>query len=61
MLKVTVVVDVVVVHDVVALWEDRHLHRCRESVLRCCSGQDVPSEWYSSSSFPLRVACTHKT
>ena len=45
MLKMTVVVEVVVVHDVVALWEDRHLHRCRESVIRCCSGQDVPSEW----------------
>ena len=44
MLKMTVVVEVVVVHDVVALWEDLHLHRCRKSVLRCRSGQDVPSE-----------------
>ena len=45
MLTMTVVVDVVVVHDVIALRKDRHLHRCRESVLRCRSGQDVPSEW----------------
>ena len=45
MLKMTVVVEVVVVHDVVALRKDCHLHRCRPSVLRCRSGQDVPSEW----------------
>ena len=44
MLKMTVVVEVVVVHDVVALWEDRHLHRCRESVLRCRGSQNAPSE-----------------
>ena len=45
MLKMTVVVEVVVVHDVVAFRKDCHLHRCRPSVLRCRSGQDVPSEW----------------
>ena len=45
MLKMTVVVEVVVVHVVVALRENCHLHRCRPSVLRCRSGQDVPSEW----------------
>ena len=44
MLKMTVVVDVVVVHDVVALWEDRHLHWSRESVLRCRGSQNAPSE-----------------
>ena len=44
MLKMTVVVEIVVVHDVVALWKDLHLHRCREGVLRCRGGQNVPSE-----------------
>ena len=45
MLEMADVAEVVVVRVVVALMKNCHLHRCRPSVLRCRSGQDVPSEW----------------